>query len=163
VVSTRSRSRTANPDIRMTQNRPLAYHITFGTYGTRLHGDERGTIDRSMNRPGDPIIGRDDDWNRIERERLNFPPREFTPEQRLAVEELIPLVCERGKWKLYACAAAPDHVHVVLIGVADGDAIRKWLKRWLGLMLAKRCPLQVGQTFWAECGSVKWVWNPRYL
>jgi hypothetical protein len=28
---------------------PLAYHITWGTYGTRLHGDERGTVDRSAN------------------------------------------------------------------------------------------------------------------
>ena len=90
----------------MTKNRPLAYHITFGTYGTRLHGDERGTVDRSMNQPGDPIIGRDDDWNRIERERLNFPPREFTPVQRLLIEELIPLVCNRGKWTLHTCAAA---------------------------------------------------------
>jgi hypothetical protein len=42
--------------------RPIAYHITFGTYGTRLHGDPRGTVDRSMNRPGDPIIGADRAW-----------------------------------------------------------------------------------------------------
>jgi hypothetical protein len=42
--------------------RPLAYHITFGTYGTRLHGDERGTVDRAMNKPGDPIIGADSSW-----------------------------------------------------------------------------------------------------
>ncbi|MCH8164939.1 MAG: hypothetical protein IH889_04955 [Planctomycetes bacterium] len=30
-------------------NGPLAYHITFGTYGTRLHGDPRGTVDRTLN------------------------------------------------------------------------------------------------------------------
>jgi hypothetical protein len=45
---------------------PLAYHITFGTYGTRLHGDERGTVDRSMNHPGDPVIGAEPDWQRME-------------------------------------------------------------------------------------------------
>jgi hypothetical protein len=28
---------------------PLGYHITFGTYGTRLHRDPRGTVDRSVN------------------------------------------------------------------------------------------------------------------
>jgi REP element-mobilizing transposase RayT len=57
----------------------------------------------------------------------------------------------------------PDHVHVVLTGDADGDAIRKWFKRWLGQELAKRYPLEPGQTFWAECGSVKWVWTDEYF
>src|SRR5438876_2474643 len=37
---------------------PLAYHITFGTYGMRLHGDARGTVDRRVNQPGDAIVGR---------------------------------------------------------------------------------------------------------
>ena len=34
---------------------PLAYHITFGTYGTRLHGNERGSVDRAHNAPGEPF------------------------------------------------------------------------------------------------------------
>jgi hypothetical protein len=53
---------------------PLAYHITFGTYGTRLHGDARGTVDRRMNEPGEPIIGSEPDWWRQEHGRLNFEP-----------------------------------------------------------------------------------------
>jgi hypothetical protein len=40
---------------------PLAYHITFGTYGTRLHGDERGTVERAHNVYGEPIVGMDAD------------------------------------------------------------------------------------------------------
>jgi hypothetical protein len=86
-------------------NRPLAYHITFGTYGTRLHGDDRGTIDRSMNEPGDPIIGTDDGWHFLEENRLNFPPRVFTREQMIVVESIIPEVCVRGGWSMHTCAA----------------------------------------------------------
>src|SRR5688572_26695020 len=37
----------------------LAYHITWGTYGMRLHGDPRGTVDRDHNALGSPIIRRD--------------------------------------------------------------------------------------------------------
>jgi hypothetical protein len=37
--------------------RPLAYHITWGTYGTRLHGDKRGTVDRENNAFGTPVLG----------------------------------------------------------------------------------------------------------
>jgi hypothetical protein len=142
---------------------PLAYHITFGTYGTRLHGDERGTVDRSMNKPGDPIIGRADDWQRMERNRLRFEPRVFTFDQMILVESLIPAGGERGGWRLHTCAAGPDHVHNVLGADADGDAVRKWLKRWLGQSLAQHIALQDGEIFWAECGSVKWIWEQDYL
>src|SRR5271169_5728813 len=75
---------------------PLAYHITFGTYGTRLHGDERGTVDRSLNKFGDPIIGLDEDWNRIERRLLRFEPRKLSVEQRIFVEQSVPQICARG-------------------------------------------------------------------
>jgi hypothetical protein len=34
---------------------PLAYLITFPTYGTWLHGDERGSVDRDHNLPGTPV------------------------------------------------------------------------------------------------------------
>src|SRR5690348_3032028 len=53
---------------------PLAYHITFGTYGTRLHGDQRGTVDRRVNGYGDPIVGSDPSWWEQERDRLRFDP-----------------------------------------------------------------------------------------
>jgi len=35
---------------------PLAYFITFRTYGTWLHGDERGSIDRYHNRYKGPKV-----------------------------------------------------------------------------------------------------------
>src|SRR5437773_6810982 len=100
---------------------PLAYHITFGTYGTRLHGDERGTIDRTMNKFEEAIIGLDKEWQRIERSLLKFPPRVLTIEQRLFIEEIVPSICARGGWKHLATAAAPDHVHNVLSAEVEGE------------------------------------------
>ena len=146
---------------------PLAYHITFGTYGTRLHGDERGTVDRRLNRPGDPIIGADAQWERMERRALQFPPRLFAHDEMILVESLIPAVCTRGGWRLHACAAGPDHVHNVLTPLdptrGDGEAIRMWLKRWLGQSLAQHLPLRPRETFWAEGGCVRWVWSDDYF
>ncbi len=107
---------------------PLAYHITFGTYGTRLHGDDRGTVDRSLNNFGDPIIGREDDWNRMERRLLRFEPRNLAIEQRIFVEQSVPQICTRGGWQFIEVAAAPDHVHNMVVAKADGNAVRKWLK-----------------------------------
>ena len=137
----------------------MAYHITFGTYGTRLHGDSRGTVDRRMNRPGDPIIGSDASWWGQEHGRLRFPPVVLTREQMDYVEARVPEICTRGGWNHHTCAAGPDHVHGVLTSPSEGESVRKWLKRWLGETLSAKWPLSHGATWWAEGGSVRWVWT----
>ena len=118
----------------------LAYHITFSTYGTRLHGDERGTVDRTANRPGDAIVGRNEHWERIERARLNFPPVVLTHAERVFIESVIPSICLRGQWRHHASAAREDHVHALLTASAEGKAVRRWLKAWLGQALNKQFP-----------------------
>jgi len=35
---------------------PLAYFVSFRTYGTLLHGDERGSVDRKQNKYWTPRI-----------------------------------------------------------------------------------------------------------
>jgi len=147
---------------------PLAYHITFGTYGTygtRLHGDERGTVARGMNHFGDPIIGKDDDWERLERSLLRFDPVYLNDDHRARLERsFIPDVCSRGSWTLRSAAARLDHVHVLLSAqVADGKAIRKWLNRWLSEHLSEIDPLPTGARWWAKGGSVKYVWTTEYF
>jgi REP element-mobilizing transposase RayT len=142
--------------------RPIAYHITFGTYGTRLHGDERGTVDRAMNEPGDPVIGADPAWWERERKKLKFEPVVLAAEEMRFAESVMPVVCERGGWAYHTGAAGPDHIHVLLSADAEGDAVRKWFKRWLGEALSARWKRPDGATWWAECGSVKWVWTSAY-
>lgn len=152
---------------------PLGYHITFGTYGTRLHGDPRGTIMRELNRPGDRIIGRVEEWQHFERERLNYDPVTFDLAKRTFIELMVPQICKRGGWTFINVAAQRDHVHVLLSAFADGKAVRKWLKRWLGETLsvefgdpsARRAGgnPNAKPTWWAEGGSVRWVWDETYL
>ena len=142
---------------------PQAYHLTFGTYGTRLHGDERGTVQRSMNKPGDPILGKCEQWEQMETRLLKFPRVLLSLDQRLTTQEAIPAICSRGGWTFVACAARGDHVHTVLRATSDGKAVRRWLKRWVGEILSSRWPMVAGATWWAECGSNKWVWTDDYL
>jgi hypothetical protein len=141
---------------------PLAFHITFGTYGTRLHRDPRGTVDRKHNVYGEPIVGADADWEREETASLKFPPVKLDDAQRLFVEHTIPSICERGGWKLQICAAREDHVHNVFTTCSEGQTVRRLLKRWLSEAMSERWPLALGQVWWAECGSVKWAWTQDY-
>jgi REP element-mobilizing transposase RayT len=84
-------------------------------------------------------------------------------EKMIFVESSVPEICVRGGWTLHTCAAGPDHVHTLLTTTSEGDAVRKWLKRWLGECLSARWKLPDGATWWAEGGSVRWVWTDEYF
>jgi len=146
-------------------DQPLAFHITFGTYGSRLHGDERGTVERRRNKPGDPIVGRDDDWRRVEAARLKFDPRLLGRPQRGVIEGILPAICKKGGWTFHIAAARPDHVHLLLTAQpgAESDVTRRLVKRWLSEELSKRWPLAAGERWWSVGGSVKWVWIAGYF
>jgi REP element-mobilizing transposase RayT len=144
-------------------SRPLGYFLSWGTYGTRLHGDPRGTVDRTNTTHGDPVLGPDEERWEDERGQMKFPPVVLTREQRLFAEDLIPTICERGLWTYCTCAVAPDHVHVILTSEHEPKTIRRILKRWLGQSMSERWPLAEGATWWAECGSIKWLVDAAYF
>jgi REP element-mobilizing transposase RayT len=131
-----------------------SWHITWGTYGARLHGGFRPTVDRDHNQRGEPFIYRDKHREDSEESILNFPARLLTTEQRSFAEECIPSICTRGGWENRICAAGPDHVHVLcdIASAIHGERVRRLLKRWLGEALSKNWPTAEGQTWWAEEG-----------
>ena len=49
---------------------PLAYLISFRTYGTWLHGDKRGSIDRHHKRYGSPYIAPNRNWRQYNQRQL---------------------------------------------------------------------------------------------
>jgi hypothetical protein len=83
------------------------WHITFGTYGTRLHGDDRPTVDLQHNQLNAPFLPRDPHREEFERGRMTFPPRYLTMEQRAFVESELSSICVRGGWTYRVCAAGP--------------------------------------------------------
>jgi hypothetical protein len=138
----------------------LAFHITWGTYGTRLHGDRRGTVDRKHNEYGQPVLRFDEHRWEQERSNLKFPAVIFTRPQMLLIESLLPDICAQGGWTHRTGAAGPDHVHVILTSKHDPETIRRLFKRWLGQELSKRCDARpTGATWWAECGSIRWIFE----
>jgi REP element-mobilizing transposase RayT len=141
------------------------WHITFGTYGTRLHGGTRPNVDKQHNERGTDFVP-----TRIEREdsarnRMNFLPRFLTNEQRRFAETEMPTICERGRWSYRVCSAAPDHVHLLcdIIPEVHGEKVRRLVKRWLGQALSEHWPIPEGASWWAEEGSNIAIHNEAYL
>jgi len=88
---------------------PLAYLITFNTYGSWLHGDRRGSVDRFHNRYGTPRVGANPLRESYERGLLKHLPVRLTQLQRKVVTDAIKGLCKEKCWGLWAVNARSNH------------------------------------------------------
>jgi REP element-mobilizing transposase RayT len=143
------------------------WHITFGTYGTRLHGDARPTVDRKQNLAFEPFIYHNENRLKQNQQSLKTMPLYLSLQQRKQIETMMPAICQRGDWSYRICAAPvdADHVHVLLDATCecDPDAMMKWLKRWVGEALTAKWGKPASGTWWAKCGSTKPIKDEDYL
>lgn len=99
---------------------PVAYFLTWGTYGTRLPGDARGwTKYQSGWQAPDPI-------RELEAKMLMSEDAcLLTIGQRRVVESQIGETCVHRGWMLHTVNCRSNHVHVVVTAdVVDPDKIR---------------------------------------
>ncbi len=102
---------------------PLAYLITFTCYGTRLHGDEAGSVDRQHNVPGSPFLP-PNPKRVLERTRqLSEKPHELTAQEGRLVLEAIRLGCASRGWNVHAIHVRTAHVHLVVAGEETPERI----------------------------------------
>ncbi len=136
------------------------YHITVGTYGTRLHGGTAPTVERSHNKPGEAFVLFDSEREKFIRDRMIQFPVYLTAEQRRFTETKTPEICERGQWTFHLIGCQTDHFHLLLSGEVEPKKIRHWFKFWLTRSLNER----FGKKSWfAECGSTKWINDENYF
>ena len=141
------------------------WHITFGSYGTRLHGGSRPSVDKDHNELDTPFVPPKIEREDSARGRMKFPPKFLTVEQREFSEYELPQICQRGGWTCRVCSAAPDHVHLLcdIVPEVHGEKVRRLVKRWLGQTLSERWPIPNGASWWAEEGSNIAIHDEPYL
>lgn len=145
-------------------DRPLAYFLTWTTYGTWLPGDLRGWYARGTLGVRDP----DFELNELTLVRLAEEPVILTPEQRLIVDDVIVRHCRIRSWKLYARNVRSNHVHAIVAADIDGEAIREQLKAWGSRHLSQQAGLRGAgkngrRKWWTEKGDIEEIWDPDHL
>ena len=93
---------------------PLAYLITFRSYGTWLHGDERGSVSRFRNQYKSRRLPPEKNWLQVNRERMKGETVLLSAQQRHCVEEALKETCEFRHWILLACNVRTNHAHTVV-------------------------------------------------
>jgi REP element-mobilizing transposase RayT len=140
---------------------PLAYFLTWPTYGAWLPGDERGWVEyRNGWRLPDPTVRREAEA------RMTEDACVLDLEQRQLVEETIADHCRIRGWKLHAVNCRTNHLHVVVTAPVAPKQVQVQLKAWCTRRLkdlefrrrgiASDAP-PMRQEWWAERGSRRWI------
>jgi REP element-mobilizing transposase RayT len=144
------------------QNRtwPLAYLITFRCYGTWLHGEERGSIDRrNYNRYGTPDMPANTRVLDDERAELKAPPNFLDRAQRDIVQLAIREVCEHRSYTLHALNVRTNHVHSVVSASCKPEHVMDSFKSYATRKLRDAGLLGRHVKPWARHGSTPYLWT----
>jgi REP element-mobilizing transposase RayT len=143
---------------------PLAYLITVRCYGSWLHGDDRGAIDRhGHNLYGTPRREPNRKLEELMRQEMTQPPILFTQEQREIVEAAIREVCQHRGHELKAVNARSNHVHAVVSAQSKPEPIREAFKSYATRRLREARMIDRQMRPWARGGSRRYLWNPYHV
>ncbi len=142
---------------------PLAYFITFSSYGSRLHGAENGSVDRNHNQYGTDLISPKPQLERYEKQNLKNPPVAFDPEHRQIILETITEVCDYHRWRLYALHVRTNHVHVVVSADTAPEKALHSFQAYATRHLREKYPVLKDRKIWTRHGSTKYLWDRKSL
>jgi REP element-mobilizing transposase RayT len=140
-------------------NTPLAYFLTFTCYGTWLHGDERGSVDREHNTPGMPVLPPDATRCAREQGDLAQPPYLLDQARRQVTLHALCEIARRKGWMLHAAHVRSNHVHLVVTADGPPERILNDFKAAISRHLNKAFPAERDRTRWARHGSTRYLWT----
>ena len=142
---------------------PLAYLISFRTYGTWLHGDKRGSVNRKQNKYGSPRMEPNPQLEKAESRLLKRPPVTLDGYQRPVVEQAIREVCEHRPYTLLAINVRTNHVHTVVSALCKPEPILAAFQAYATRKLREAGLLSRKTKPWARHGSTPYLWKEKHV
>lgn len=139
---------------------PLAYFLTFSTYGTWLHGaaKEEGSVDRKHNAYGEPFLPSDPARERAAACRMTHPPYILSATARAVARDAMVSLCSERAWFLSALHVRTNHVHAVVSADREPGRLMSDLKarasRDLNQLCVDACPKR-----WTRHGSTRYLFD----
>ena len=147
----------------MAKSIPLAYLITFTCYGTRLHGDESGSVDRDHNIAGTPYLPPNKARVMAEEKRMKQESYAMDRRRRVIVLEALREVCTRRGWRLLAAHVRSNHVHFVVSAQATPEKVVRDVKVQATRALDRTGLDGPARRRWTHHGSTRYLWKPEHV
>jgi REP element-mobilizing transposase RayT len=141
------------------QQWPLAYFITFHTYGTWLHGQAPGSVDREHNQFGTPFLPADRAEHAHSREKMTQPPYYLDQVRREIVRDAIVEECRFRGWHLRALHVRSNHVHMVVAAQSAPEAVMRMCKSQASKRLNQAGCERADRKRWTTHGSTVYLWD----
>ncbi|MBL8182551.1 MAG: transposase [Blastocatellia bacterium] len=143
---------------------PIAYFITFRTYGTWLHGDQRTSIRRNRrskteNKVIEPNVPFEDSMRDEMVEDSLFLDRRQRKEVETAIKEL----CKARGYTLYAINVRSNHVHVVVGVAGKPERVADAFKAFATRRLRELNLVASDRKLWSRGRSRKYLWKPNQV
>ena len=140
---------------------PFAYLVTWTCYGSRLHGDERGSVDRDHNIPGTLMLAYNAGLREWERSQMKGKPFLIDPGSRFVIVHAISETCTFRGWALLAQNVRTNHVHVVLAARDDPSRVLHDLKARSTRRLHETHLLGTAERAWSRGGSTRGLFTSQ--
>ena len=137
---------------------PIAYFLTWVTYGTWLPGDARGwdELEHGWQLPNASLESHCKARMDEDQCLLSEAARQETADQ---IEE----TCRHRGWCLHALSVRSNHLHVVVTAANVAPRkIRADLQAWATRRLKREID-ERRENWWADRGSVRYIWNEDAL
>lgn len=144
-------------------NPQLGYFITFRTYGSWLHGDERGSVDRTHNQFGTPMLSPNRGREAFDRHARAAAPFELETAQRGVVDDAIRGVVAHRGWSLHALGVRTNHAHVVVTAGQSPEHVMNSFKSWATRRLRESGLVDASQPIWSRHGSTIYLFRPEKM
>ena len=143
---------------------PLAYLITFRTFGTWLHGDERHSTRRNRkSERGSKHIPINIPLKEKMNAAMQAAPVLLDPLQRKVVDQAIREVCEVRQHPLHAVNVRSNHAHSVISAMCSPERLADTLKAYSTRRLRETGLIAPDGRVWARGRSRRYLWKPHHV
>ena len=148
------------------QERSIAkgYLITFRCYGTWLHGDEKGSVDRRYhNSYGSEMIKPDVNKRAVKARLMKHGPYLLGAAERKVVENAVIEVCRVREYGLHGLNIRTNHAHVVVNNAGRPERIMDTFKAYATKGLRSAGLAGPQQRVWSRHGSTRYLWTDEHI
>ena len=142
---------------------PLAYLLTFRTYGTWLHGEAKGSVRRNEGTGfGRPMITPSVPLRKAMAAETTTP-MVFDDRQRKCVHGAILGVCETRNYLNRGMNVRRNHGHVVVTAATPPEKVVNEFKAYATRKLRKEGFIAADQRVWSRGASTRYLWKPAHV
>jgi REP element-mobilizing transposase RayT len=140
-------------------DQPLAYFLTFTTYGTWLHGQSPGSVDDEHNAVGLKFVEPNPKRLAANREQMTQEPYLLDSRRREIVRDAIIEECRFRGWALHALHVRCNHVHLVVTAEREPEFVMRTCKANASKRLNQAGFETADRKPWTAHGSTRYLWS----